>query len=268
MTRCAIQSDLHESFIMLRTRLLFVPAILLVMAIFTGATNSEKPIASLLLKITGPTEAKVGSPVVIRIETPEASIETVKKGFSPSDTWLELYEKDGTPVRIFWSEVAGTRHLIIFAAVNGVVTPKTAVAEYTLEYNSDPLPPPNPNPVPEPSPDLKVRVGSLLSYVAASNISKGDITKVATFYIDFSEAIKNNNTTIATTSDFRSVYVEAGKKVLGGDLKGKYTGFGAIIDKVIMVELGHEVVEFTADLRNRSAALFQAIAWAIYEGSK
>ena len=66
----------------------------------------------------------------------------VKQGFSDGDTFEELYKKDGTPVTIFWSSVAGTRSLIVFAAVNASEVPDTAVAEYTLDYSSNLKPEP------------------------------------------------------------------------------------------------------------------------------
>lgn len=259
---------------------LFIPGTLLlttlILALVTGANLEPIPdsiphLAGLPLKIIGPTSAPVGSPVSITISgiPSRSSIETVKHGFSDDDTFLELYQKDGSPVNVFWSQVAGKRSLIVFGAINGEEVPETAVAYYTLEYNGftpDPKPIPNSNPVPEPSSALKAKVGSLLSYIAAGDVSHTDIVNVATFYLDFADAVKNNSSTIKTTADFRAVYVEAGKESL--DLKGKYAGFGASIDKVIMSVLGNQVIDFTPIMRTEIAETFQAIAWALYEGDK
>ena len=222
--------------------------------------------AEVLLKITGPSKAEVGVPVKIYVEgvTPKSSVKIIRQGFTKSDEWLELQEKDGTPVNIFWSKVTGTRHIIVFAAVNGTEKPDVAVAEYTLKYGVSPKPDPKPDPIPEPTPELKSRVGPLLAYVAANNVSETDVNKIATFYYDFSKAIRGNRTTILTTADFRNVYMEAGNKALG--MAGKYAGLGALIDNIIMQTLGNQDVKFTLQLRKKCVDILQAIAWAVYEG--
>jgi hypothetical protein len=199
--------------------------------------------------------ANVGEPVVIELDAVEANASTVivKKGFQPNDVWLELFDAKGRPVKVFWSLVPGTRDLIIFTATNGEPNPKCSVKEITIDYGGTP-----PGPEPDITPELKAKVGSLLAYVAATDIDSKDAEKISNFF-------RTADVVGGTTEEFRANYMEQGKKVFGGELKGKYAGLGSQIDKILIEELGTGIGPFSpVKIKN----LFQAIAWAVEEGNK
>lgn len=134
----------------------------------------------------------------------------------------------------------------------------------------DPTPNPNPNPNPQPnpqpvnpyqpSPEWKSYVQPLVSF----KLERKDADSLAAFYSAIGGRVGDASGTISTSADLWQVLKTEGK-ALG--LKGKYPKLPETMDKVLADSLTLEVYKLD---KPRTAALFQTLAWAVFEagGSK
>jgi len=229
------------------------------------------------IRLIAPDKAPKGSPIQISVEgLPEKVTELWRRHPQmPTDVWLELYDRNGKPINIFWSSDAGPRMFELIIAENGPEVPTIDIATHQLQYGpvpSDPVPnPPKPN-IPEPSIELQGLVGPLLEFdfLAASQegvLDTGDLLNLTEFYLDFASGVGRGKATIIdTTATFRTVYMNAGALMFQQTgMKGKYKNLGDTIDNILSSYMGLNVVKLDAIM---TSDVLNAVAWAFYQQVK
>jgi len=208
--------------------------------------------------ILAPDTAQVGTPVLIKAEVSgDFLLDIIPK--NPNDSVLEVSDRSGAPVIVFWSQHPGTRTIIL-------VTGEPLNIEYKeLSYGSVPVPvPPVPvPPVPGPSPDLQKLVAPLVSFVNATSVKQEHLALLQEFYTDFAEVVSEQNI-IKNNSQFREAYVNAGKLFFNGR-NVSYSGLSDLIEKVLISTLGTDPGAFD---RSATVKVLQAISWAFKQGER
>lgn len=220
------------------------------------------------ITIIGPTIAEVRQPVQFNIlGLPDKA--AIKWRVAPkcdSDVWLEMYDRNGVPINIYWSLEPGLKTIELIAAVNGKDIPTISIVSHQLKYGSTPgpLPVPVPVPVPEPSIELQAVVQPITSY--RNPITDLDRTNLVSFYGDFAEVLASE-TGPMTVSQLKDSYNKAGKLFFENTgIKGKYAGLPEIIDGILASSLGLEANK-VLDL-TKTSELFKALSWAFWKGGQ
>ena len=234
-------------------------------AIAGGATPKEFAVqVTGKIRLVAPDKAPKGSPVQIAVEgMPEKAAEIWRRyPIFPTDVWLELYDRNGNPVNIFWSSDQGPRTFELIVAENGPDVPTLDMATHLLQYGEDTVPVPVPI-VPDPSPALQLAVQPLVEF----EIEASDLLNLTEFYHDFADVVRRDNgSTIATTAILRATYMSAGKLMFQQtDMTGKYVGLSTIIDNIIATQIGLDIVPLNVPL---TADTLDAVAWACSKGRK
>jgi hypothetical protein len=216
------------------------------------------------LTITGPTEAEVRQPVQLSCTgLPEKCTQLWKiTPRSVSDVWLEMYDRNGNPINVYWSLEPGQKIVELIVAVNGPEVPTLSITSHQLNYGTPGPKPPVP-PVPVPEPELQEVVKGLVEY--KNSITESDRENLIEFYLDFSEILLGISDGM-TNEQLRQSYMNAGViffKDTG--IRGKYAGLPEIIDGILADRLGLEISEI--DVQDASK-LFSAIAWAFWKGGQ
>jgi len=231
-------------------------------AIANGDTPKEFVTKTLdKLRLIAPEKASPGSPVQIQVEgLPEKAAELWRRfPVYSSDVWLELFDRAGNPINIFWSSDQGPRTFELIVAENGPEIPTINIATHKLEYGSEPIPGPQP---PLPSPTLQHVVSPLADY--AKRIEAQDLYNLTEFYMDFANIIKRDTSIIKNTLVFRNTYSNAGQLMFQQTgMQGKYAGLSELVDNIISDQLGLDIVPLD---REKTASVLSAIAWAFHKG--
>jgi len=225
------------------------------------------------VKIVGPSEAVLKQPIqLLTVGLPSNDTCTTLWRIFPEskdDVWIEMYDRNGTPINIYWSLVAGTKTFTLIVATNNTGGPPTLnLYEHKVNYGgSVPVPvppvpvPPVPGP-PEPTPNLKQAVASLTEYKL--DISTKDRENLIEFYSDFASVVAQTGT--LTNSQLRDSYVEAGKLFFEDTgIRGKYAGLPEIIDGILAEQIGLEVKSIDPVTTGK---IFEAISWAFWKGGQ
>ena len=239
-------------------------------AIADGCTPEEF-IARVMgkIKLIAPDEAPKGSPVLISVEgMPEKVAELWRRyPVQPTDVWLQLYDRNGKRVNIFWSANAGPRTFELIIAENGPEVPTLGIATHYLQYGKS-LPPVTSIPEPDtPSAELQKLVVSVMEIEI---LDTGDLLNLTEFYFDFADIVRRDGLAsepvITTTTMFRNVYMKAGTLVFQQTgMKGKYENLNETIDNIISNYIGLNVGPLDA---TKTADVLNAIAWALYQEIK
>ncbi len=216
------------------------------------------------LRLIAPDKVPVGTPVRISVEgMPEKAAELWRRHPEmPTDVWLELYDRNGKPVNIFWSSDQGPRTFELIMATNGPETPLIEIASHKLQYGAlHTLPEP-------PTPLLQATVAELAAF--SNRVEAQDLLNLTEFYLDFADVVRRDGLAskpvVNTTSIFRSTYMNAGGLMFQQTgMQGKYDGMAEIVDSIITSELGLDIVPFDAQ---KTAEVLNAVAWAYYQGGK
>ena len=200
-------------------------------------------------EIVMPNEAQLGQPVLAQVMADD--LWTLK--YFPvidADTYVVLYDAEGSPVIMFWSSVPGPRTFVL--AVNA---PEGAplLSTKTLQYGgSEPLP----------------TAGRVLEITAPPNsldLSElqdfpYDVT-LAQFYYDFAGVVHRADLT--NKSAFRDAYMQAGKLCFQETGAGS-PGLATAVDKTIQSAIGLD----RGDLDSQAAEeVLLGIAW-YFNGEK
>lgn len=212
------------------------------------------------IRLIAPDKAPRGSPIQIAVEgMPEKAAELWRRHPTyPTDVWLELYDRGGKRVNIFWSSEAGPRTFELIVAENGPEIPTLDIATHQLQYGETTTGPVTSDQKPDtPSVELQRLVEPLVGYILVT----GDLINLTGFYLDFANVIsRDGGNVVSSATIFRSVYMDAGALMFQQTgMKGKYKGLGDTVDAIITTHIGRNFDEVKAhDVLN-------AVAWAFYQ---
>lgn len=219
------------------------------------------------LHLIAPDKVSVGTPVQISVEgMPEKATELWRRHPEmPTDVWLELYDRNGNPVNIFWSSDQGPRTFELIVAENGIGenSPILQIASHTLQYGEGVSPSPTfPEPL-TPSSRLQSAVAELAAF--CNRVEAQDLLNLTEFYLDFADIVRRDSSlVIKTTVIFRNTYMNAGGLMFQQTgMQGKYDGMAEIVDSIITSQLGLDIVPFDAQ---KTAEVLNAVAWAYHQG--
>jgi hypothetical protein len=219
------------------------------------------------LRINAPDSATQGSPVQLTVSgLPETC--TVLWRVSPvtsDQIWKSLYDEDGTPVYLFWSNKSDTYTFELIVAENGTTKPTIEIAKHVLEYSST-----GPIVVPITIPEPDNRLKTVVRPLSMLRIDKNDLLNLTEFYHDFADVVRRDgavvNSTIKDTAIFRETYTNAGKLMFQKTgMQGKYPALAPAIDKILASELGLDIGPLN---HAEIAALLEAVAWAFSQGGQ
>ena len=103
----------------------------------------------------------------------------------------------------------------------------------------------------------------------STNGSKRDFKKLRDLYIDLAKLVEldGEDEVVKSTEDIRQANSLAGV-MLRLDIKGKYPDLAKEIKEVIVAAIGDDQIPLSKELRPKAVDGFNALAWAMNEGSK
>lgn len=153
-------------------------------------------------------------------------------------------------VGLIWPKLKST--------ISNVDLPKTTSSVVNVDFEV----------MPEPTDALKKTVEGLSSLVTGSPDAENDKIRLAQFYAQLSNVVRNEPGFITSTGQFRSYNAIVGQINFAGiSLKGKYTGLGAKVDQIIMGAIGNENVSLDDAKRKALADVLGAISWELWHGN-
>jgi hypothetical protein len=132
-----------------------------------------------------------------------------------------------------------------------------------------------PEPVPKVAPEVipenvidrdapPMELQLLVSPLAQIITDEKDAAKAAKFFRDFADVLSRDNLILKTTEDVREGYIRAETLMLQNtEMVGKYPGFGAAKDKILVEAVGLERVTLSPEKRAKAVAVFNAMAWVL-----
>jgi len=122
-------------------------------------------------------------------------------------------------------------------------------------------------PMQEPTTELKNLVDNISELVVGPDSDKDKI-RLAQFYAQLSNVVRNEPGLIANTGQFRSYNTISGQiNFAGQSLKGKYTGLGKAVDAVIIKAIGTENAALDSTKRQALADVLAAVSWELWHGN-
>lgn len=122
-----------------------------------------------------------------------------------------------------------------------------------------------------PSVELQEKCQPLVSIFRKSDNpdKKKDAQGLAQLYSDLSKliALDNDDTIIKNTEEIREANKLSGK-MLNLGLKDKYENLAETCDDIVKTYIGDENIVLSSELRKRSSEVFDALSWALKEGTK
>lgn len=105
--------------------------------------------------------------------------------------------------------------------------------------------------------------------IAKSQMSKEECRRLRDLYIDIKQLIKldGEEMVIKNTEEIRQANSIAGL-MLRMDIKGKYPTLSKELKEVIIAAVGDDQIVLSPELRSKALDGFDALAWALNEGSK
>lgn len=106
-------------------------------------------------------------------------------------------------------------------------------------------------------------------FMASDAEGKKDAKRLADLYMDIATLIEldGSNEVVKNTEEIRQTNSLSGT-MLKLNIKGKYTDLSDATNKVIVSQIGDDVVPLNPALRAKAANAFRGLAWACNEGSK
>lgn len=122
--------------------------------------------------------------------------------------------------------------------------------------------------MPEPSDSLKQAVKGISDLVTGNPDAENDKIRLAQFYAQLSNVVRNEPGFLASTGQFRSYNAIVGQiNFAGQSLKGKYSGLGAKVDQVIISAIGDENAALSPEKRKALADILAAISWELWHAN-
>ncbi|MHC4609240.1 MAG: hypothetical protein ACYS7M_02705 [Planctomycetota bacterium] len=218
-----------------------------------------------------PPEQEVGRPVAVTVSGVPQGPHYESFDWSPEhaeDFKLDLYDRAGNPVTIFWSDAPGTRKITMTVAVNGPEIPDVTTVKQSFKYGDEPDPPGPPVPVPHVTPPPEPTDAALKTLVAPiATMLQGDPesgTSMAGFWMAVADATRRD-TNLAKTSDLRKFLSLAEENAyLSTGFAGKFPGFSKLVNEGYGSYVGLVDEPLDAVKRAKSAAFFEGVAWACF----
>lgn len=103
----------------------------------------------------------------------------------------------------------------------------------------------------------------------AKTMSKNEARKLRDLYLDIKQLIKldGEDEVIKSTEEIRQANSIAGS-MLKLDIKGKYPDLAKELKEVVVIAIGDDQILLSPELRVKALDAFDALAWALNEGSK
>ena len=105
--------------------------------------------------------------------------------------------------------------------------------------------------------------------IVAKKMPQAEARRLRDLYLDMSQLIKldGEDQVIANTEEIRQANSIAGL-MLKLDIKGKYPDLPKELKEVVVAAVGDDQITLSPELRTKAASGFDALAWALNEGSK
>lgn len=105
--------------------------------------------------------------------------------------------------------------------------------------------------------------------IVKAKLTKAEARKLRDLYIDIKTLIKldGEDEVIKTTEEIRQANSLSGV-MLRMDMKGKYPELAKELKEVVVAAIGDDYIVLSPDLRLKALDGFDALAWALNEGSK
>lgn len=105
--------------------------------------------------------------------------------------------------------------------------------------------------------------------IAKNEMSKEEARKLRDLYLDMKQLIKldGEDEVIKNTEEIRQANAIAGA-MLRMDIKGKYATLAKECKDVVVTAIGDDQIMLSPELRSKALDGFDALAWALNEGSK
>lgn len=116
---------------------------------------------------------------------------------------------------------------------------------------------------------VKKEAEDVVALLKSTNGSKRDFKKLRDLYIDLAKLVEldGEDEVVKSTEDIRQANSLAGV-MLRLDIKGKYPDLAKEIKEVIVAAIGDDQIPLSKELRPKAVDGFNALAWAMNEGSK
>lgn len=116
---------------------------------------------------------------------------------------------------------------------------------------------------------VKKEADDVVALLKSTNGSKRDFKKLRDLYIDLAKLVEldGEDEVVKSTEDIRQANSLAGV-MLRLDIKGKYPDLAKEIKEVIVAAIGDDQIPLSKELRPKAVDGFNALAWAMNEGSK
>ena len=119
-------------------------------------------------------------------------------------------------------------------------------------------------------PDIKAQAEDVLKIIKeAGQPARADARKLRDLYLDIARLVSldGEDEVIKSTEEIRQANSIAGV-MLKLDIKGKYPNLAKELKEVVVSAIGDDQILLSKELREKAVSSFNAIAWALNEGSK
>lgn len=140
--------------------------------------------------------------------------------------------------------------------LNNIVPSKKPVAIDVLE-------------LPAPTDEAILKEADDVMTIVKSKMSKEEARRLRDLYLDIKQLVKldGEEEVIRNTEEIRQANSLAGS-MLRLDIKGKYSDLAKELKEVVVVAIGDDQIVLSPELRLKAMDGFDALAWALNEGSK
>lgn len=116
---------------------------------------------------------------------------------------------------------------------------------------------------------VKKEAEDVVALLKSINGSKKDFKRLRDLYIDLAKLVEldGEDEVVKSTEDIRQANSLAGV-MLRLDIKGKYPDLAKEIKEVVVAAIGDDQIPLSKELRPKAVDGFNALAWAMNEGSK
>lgn len=123
--------------------------------------------------------------------------------------------------------------------------------------------------LPAPTDEALLKEANDVLQIVKSEMSKEEARKLRDLYLDMKQLIKldGEEEVIKNTEEIRQANAIAGA-MMRLDIKGKYANLAKECKEVVIAAIGDDQIVLSPELRLKALDSFDALAWALNEGSK
>jgi hypothetical protein len=117
--------------------------------------------------------------------------------------------------------------------------------------------------------NVKKEADEVVALLKSTNGSKRDFKKLRDLYLDLAKLVEldGDDEVVKSTEEIRQANSLAGV-MLRLDIKGKYPDLAKETKEVVVAAIGDDQIALSKELRTKAVDGFNALAWAMNEGSK